>query len=62
MIRMRPAVVTRARDTRCRWCETCDEENEVEVITRVEVTDAGSSDQAATLPVLSSLGVRRRNE
>ena len=38
--------------------ETCDEDNEVEVITHVEVTDACASDAQATVPTLAALAAR----
>ena len=38
--------------------ETCDEDNEVEVITHVEVTDACASDTDATVPTLEALAAR----
>ena len=38
--------------------ETCDEDNAVEIITHVEVTDACASDTQATLPTLAALAQR----
>jgi hypothetical protein len=38
--------------------ETCDEENEVEIITQVEVTDSCDGDAGATIPMIEGLAER----